>query len=108
MNTWAVLEDDLIRYRDLSVSIKRFLSDYETECQMLIKQMANRTFEDVQVLFDALYDIQDKLATAKYKYEYPLNDRLQCLVCHLDRDDIHSRLYWYKRFNEGIEWPVDE
>jgi len=108
MDMWPVLEEELIRYRDVSLSIKRIMGEYEEECQVLIQQVKGKSFDDVQVFFESLYDIQNKLATATYKYDFLLSDKLKEFVCHFERDDIYSRKYWYQRFKDGIAWPGEE
>jgi uncharacterized protein YukE len=108
MDMWPVLEDELIRYRDVSDSIKRILCAYEKECQTLIQQMKGKSFDDVQIIFESLYNIQGKLATALYKYDFMLNDELRSFVYHFERDDIYSRKYWYQKFNDGMTWPNEE
>lgn len=108
MDTWPILEEELVRYRDVSLSIKRILGEYEQECQKLIQQMKGKSFDEVQVIFESLYDIQRKLATALYKYNFALNEELSSFVYHFDRDDIHSRKYWYQRFTDGMTWPIEE
>ncbi|MBV4414569.1 hypothetical protein J0B02_17450 [Enterobacteriaceae bacterium YMB-R22] len=108
MDIWSVLEENLIRYRDVSIAIKRILDGYEEECHILIQQIKGKNFEESQTLFDSLYDIQGKLATALYKYDFTLNESLRDFVYHFDRDDIYSRKHWYQRFNSGMEWPNEE
>lgn len=107
MEIWPILEDELIRYRELSSSIRQILMKYEAECSELILTIRGKTFEDSQEIFNRLYDIQQKLATAMYKYEFGLSERLKEFVYHFDRDDIYSRKYWYQKFNEGLIWPED-
>lgn len=107
MEIWPILENELTRYRDLSSSIRKILMKYEVECSELILKMKEKTFDESQELFNKLYDIQQKLSIAMYKYEFNLNDRLKDFVYHFDRDDIHSRRYWYEKFNDGLIWPDD-
>ncbi|ECK8875318.1 hypothetical protein P7V88_004306 [Salmonella enterica] len=108
MDMWPDLEEELIRYRDVSISIKRILCIYEKECQTIIKQMKGKSFDDVQMLFERLYDIQGKLSIALYKYGFMLSDELHDFVYHFERDDIYSRKHWYQKFNEGMTWPNDD
>ncbi|WP_387468164.1 hypothetical protein [Photorhabdus sp. RM323S] len=107
MEIWSILEDELTRYRDLSSSIRQLLMKYEVECSELILEIKGRSFEDSQDIFNHLYDIQKKLATTLYKYEFNLSDRLKEFVYHFDRDDIYSRKYWYQKFKNGLTWPED-
>ena len=108
MDMWSVLEEELIQYRDVSISIKRILFSYEKECQTLIQQIKGKSFDDVQMLFESLYDIQGKLAIALYKYDFMLSDELRNFIYHFERDDIYSRNYWYQKFNEGMTWPNED
>lgn len=107
MEIWPILEDELIRYRDLSSSIRHILMKYEVECSELILKIKEKTFDESQELFNKLYDIQQKLSIAMYKYEFNLNEHLKDFVYHFDRDDIYSRKYWYEKFNDGLIWPED-
>lgn len=108
MDSWAILEEELVRYRDVSISIKRILDGYERECRILIQQMKGKSFDDAQIIFERLFDIQGKLATALYKYGFNLNEELNNFVYHFDRDDIYSRKYWYQKFTDGMTWPTEE
>lgn len=105
IDTWSILEAELIRYRDVSSSIRRIFMNYEDECLTLILHIKGSSFEDSQNTFDRLYDIQQQLATAVYKYEYPLSEKLREFSYHFDRDDIYSRKYWYQKFHSGLTWP---
>lgn len=58
MEIWPILENELIRYRDLSSSIRKILMKYEVECSELILKMKEKTFDESQELFNKLYDIQ--------------------------------------------------
>lgn len=107
MEIWPILEEELIRYRELSSSIRQILMKYEMECSELIKDIRGKSFEDSQNIFDKLYEIQHKLSTAKYKYEFDLSERLELFVYHFDRDDLYSRKYWYEKFNDNFTWPED-
>lgn len=77
MDKWPILEEELIRCRDVSLSIKRIMGEYEEECQVLIQQVKGKSFDDVQVFFESLYDIQNKLSTATYKYGFLLSYKLK-------------------------------
>ncbi len=107
MDLWPLLENELIQYRELMDQIKRKLMLYETECLKLISQINGKKFDDCQNIFDSLYSIQQEIATALYKYEFPLNESLASFVYHFDRDDVYSRKYWYKKINEGLTWPKE-
>lgn len=108
MDIWPILEEELVRYRDVSSSIRKLLMGYERECLGLISQVRNNSFESSQIFFDQLYDIQRKLSTVSYKYEFVLNDKLQDFVYHFDRDDIYSRKFWYQKFCDGMAWPQED
>ncbi|WP_146745087.1 hypothetical protein [Microvirgula sp. AG722] len=108
MDIWEVLQDELERYRNSVLSVRHCMNAYEAKCVALIKEISNKPLDESQVYFDELYDIQSKLATAKYKYEFKLADRLDEFVYCFERDDLCSREYWHKKFREGVEWPRDE
>lgn len=105
MDIWPVLKEELEKYCDAVLSIKRLVTLYEKRCEELILSIANTEFSDADVLFDELFDIQDKLATMLYKYEYVPDKKIKDFIYYLDRDDIYSRNYWFKKFKEGLCWP---
>lgn len=107
MDIWPFLEEELIRYRDITSLIRQYLINYEQKCVKLISNMKGKSFEEVQDTFDCLYDIQQKLSIVSYKYEFNLSDNLKDFVYYFDRDDIYSRQYWYQKFNDGLTWPRD-
>lgn len=102
---WSILEDELVRYRDVVSHIQLLLMRYEKDCILLISEISQKTFDDSQCIFDELYSIQEKLSIAMYKYEFSLNERLKNFVYYFDRDDLVSRKYWYKKFRDGLKWP---
>jgi hypothetical protein len=104
---WSILEDELVRYRDVVSHIQLLLMRYEKDCISLIAEISQKTFDDSQCIFDELYNIQEKLAIAMHKYEFNLNERLNNFVYYFDRDDLVSRKYWYKKFSEGLKWPEE-
>lgn len=108
MDLWPILEEELIRYRDISLSVGRILNSYEKECQTLFLQMRGMSFEDAQIIFEKLYAMQEKLAMSVYKYNFPINEKLQAFVYHFERDDIYSRKYWYEKCNDGMTWPNEK
>lgn len=105
MNIWPVLKDELEKYYDAVLSIKRLVALYEKRCEELILSIANSSFNDADIFFDELFDIQTKLATMLYKYEYIPDEKIKNLIYCLDRDDIYSRKHWFKKFTEGQRWP---
>ncbi|WP_235895006.1 hypothetical protein [Yersinia rochesterensis] len=107
MDFWPILEDELERYRVCVSSIRQYLMKYESLCSELILRIGSKEFDDSQSDFDELFDIQDKLATVKYKYEFQLSKRLQDFVYHMDRDDLYSRKFWHKKFQAGQLWPEE-
>ncbi|WP_140419910.1 hypothetical protein [Achromobacter denitrificans] len=105
MDIWEVLQGELERYRSSALAIRHCTNAYEGRCMVLIKEISSRSFDEAQECFDELYDIQNKLAIAKYKYDFKLADNLDEFVYFLERDDCLSREYWYGRFKAGLEWP---
>lgn len=108
MDSWSILEEQLVAYRGVCLSIRQVLMQYEAECKGLILTIKNKSFEESQSIFDELYDIQKQLSIVVYKYEFDLSDSLRDFVYHFDRDDVYSRKYWYQRFVDGLLWPEDE
>lgn len=107
MDIWPILEDELERYRACMSSIRQCLIKYESSCCELILLIGSKDFNDSQSDFDELFDIQGKLATATYKYEFQLSKRLQDLVYLMDRDDLYSRKFWHQKFQSGQTWPEE-
>lgn len=105
MENWSSLEQELIRYRDLSSSIRIMLSQYEIRSSELIKEIREKRFEDCQIIFDKLHEIHEELSTTYYKYGFNLNSNLYNFMHFFDRDDIYSRKYWYQKINAGMDWP---
>lgn len=106
MDVWDELVDELDRYRTSVSNVRHYVTIYEGECSVLISKIAaTPSFGDAQEYFDALHDIQRKLSILKYKFDFPLGDKLQGFIYHMERDDIYSRRYWYDKFEEGLEWP---
>lgn len=108
MDVWFVLEKELINYRNISSSIRGILIQYEKKIRILIDRIKELSFEESQFFFDQLHDIQEKLSSVSYKYEFPLNDKLSSFTYYFDRNDIYSRKYWYIRIHNGMEWPEKE
>lgn len=77
----------------------------------LLQQIQLLTYEDSLPIFNQLYEIQDHLATAKFRYGLDLNEALDIFVYHFDRDDkaLISQ-YWYQKFkqNKDILWPLPQ
>lgn len=107
MDNWHTLLEFLEQYRDCSSRISYFMAMYEQECSNIICKMKDRIFEDCKQEFDILFNIQNKLSMAKYKYGYKLNKRLDDFIFHFERDDVYIRKYWYDRFHNGMLWPED-
>ena len=104
MSDWEELEAMLLHYRDVTQSIRLFLFSYEKEIISVSKEIANLDFEDADIFFNRLYEIQNYLATILYKYEFPLSEKLRAFVYHFERDDLCSREFWYQKFLKDAEW----
>lgn len=108
MEVWGDLQVELERYRSSVSIIAQYIYVYEEECGVLIEKIsACASFDETGGYFDALHEIQRKLSVVKYKFEFPLSERLQGFIYHLDRDDVYSRGCWYKRFRSGLKWPSE-
>lgn len=108
MEVWAILEDELIRYRDVSISINRILCGYEKKCEILIGRIKCVSFLESQKYFDDLYDIQNKMAVALYKYGFSLSDKQRDFVYSFELDDVYTRRFWFEKFKSGDAWPNEE
>lgn len=108
MEIWEEFQYQLEHYRSISSNINKYLDVYEAECSALINKISSCcSFEEAQESFNSLHEIQRKISIAKYKFQFPLNDRLRDLAYYLDRDDVYSRKHWYEEFKKGVEWPVE-
>jgi hypothetical protein len=108
-NIWNELQVELEHYRSNVSSIRRYLIVYEKNIKILINKIFySSSFEEAQDSFDDLHEIQSRLSTIAYKFEFTLNDRLLDFMHYLDRDDIYSRKYWYDEFRKGLEWPKQD
>jgi len=102
MQDWPQLEEDLIKYRDISGLIRIQLLSYVSKINKLISRIADSDFKDVSGEFDDLYLIQNQIATALYKYNFELPEVLENFVRDFDRDDEFAREHWYRRFKDGF------
>jgi len=93
-------------YTDANTRINNALYKLEKECELLIKNISNTSlFEESKTLFDELHSIQRYISRLKYKYDFPFSNKWLNFEYSLDRDDIPSRKFWYKKFKDGLEWP---
>ena len=109
MDIWSDLENELESYR-VSVSIiNQYLYVNEEECGCLIERISScYCFEEAVEYIDALYEVQCKLATVKYKFELPLNSKLQEFVYCLDRDDITRENIGMKNLGKGLNGQLSD
>lgn len=107
MDLWCGVAQELDEYRRVSGNIRRALIPLESRAAELIKEIGSSSYEGAGLKFEDLRSLVETLSTAKYKFEFPLGDRLDGLVYHMDRDDEYSRRFWHGKFSEGLEWPVD-
>ncbi|CAI2092345.1 hypothetical protein UDX32_16435 [Serratia marcescens] len=107
MDVWSDMERELKRYQDSVNLIKQYVIKYNSRCEELIAEIARLTYEESQLKFDEIYNIQEKLAIALYKYEFHLDEHTRDLVYHFERDDKYSRLFWYEKFKNGLSWPAE-
>ena len=102
MKIWPQLEEELIKYRDVSGSIKLQLLSYVNEINELISDISDKEFDDTSSQFDQVFTFQNEIATALYKYNFELPEVLDHFVRNFDRDDEYARKHWYKNFKEGF------
>jgi len=101
MSNWKHLEEDLIRFRDISGLIRIQLLAYIEPINNLIKDISQVEFINTSEKFDNLYTIQSQIATVLYKYNFDLPEILDDFVRNFDRDDEYARKYWYEKFKAG-------
>jgi len=109
--TWDEFEQRLIIYRNATIDLARILDAYELQIKELLQQIQLLTYEDSLPIFNQLYEIQDHLATAKFRYDLDLNEALDIFVYHFDRDDKELiSQYWYQKLkkNKDILWPLPQ
>ncbi|MFN4160404.1 MAG: hypothetical protein ACK4FW_00225 [Stenotrophomonas sp.] len=107
MEIFLGFEGGLEEYRRVVGNLRRALVACEVRISEIIASIGCLDYDATAAGFDELHSIQGILAAAKYKFEFPLGERLDEFVYHMDRDDEYSRRYWHGRFVGGIGWPVD-
>ncbi|KAB7627709.1 hypothetical protein [Stenotrophomonas rhizophila] len=107
IEVFSEFEGELEEYRKVVGNLRRALIACELRISEIIASIGCLDYDATAAEFDELHSIQGVLATAKYKFEFPLGDRLDDFVYHMDRDDEYSRRYWHGRFVDGVSWPVD-
>ena len=98
MSNWAELEENLIKFRDISELIRIYLYSYVKTINKLIKEISELEYPNTSEKFDILYTIYSQIATALYKYNFNLPKVLNNFVENFDRDDEYARKYWYDKF----------
>lgn len=107
MELWPDFEEQLKCYQNSIFLIKQYIRKYETRCVELINTIGNKEFDDCQEDFDELFDIQQQFSRMLYKYNYQPEKKIADFIYYLDRDDVYSRQFWYKKFKEGQQWPAE-
>ena len=102
MQDWTQLEQDLIKYSEVSGAIRIQLFSYINKINELIDKISDCSFEDSSDQFNSLYMIQNQIATALYKYNFELPEVLEDFVRSFDRDDEFAREHWYRKFKDGF------
>lgn len=98
------LEKKLICFRDISNVIKRELCLYKKNISSIMLDIYSIDYQDALLKFDELYAIQNVIATAYYKYDFPIEDVLEEFVFDFDRDDEYSRKYWFEKIkNQDVD-----
>lgn len=95
------------KYRNIVDSVNFALSVFESECHENIRLIRNEALCGARKYFDDLHAIQVLLATAKYKFNFMLNDKLDRFVYNFDRYDDCSIEYWYGKISVN-EWSLFE
>lgn len=103
MEIWPQLEEDLMKYREISDLIRLQLFSYVNEINKLISEISNKDFDNTSNQFDKVFSIQSEIATVFYKYNFELPEVLDDFVRNFDRDDEYARKHWYRIFKEGFK-----
>ncbi len=104
-NSWDDFEVLLINYRDINLSITRMLDAYDSEINDLFISLKNTSFINSHSYFDRLFEIQEKLSKALYKYHYVFSKKYLNFIYDFDRDDDVSRIYWHEKIKvEGYSF----
>lgn len=107
MDIWLGVDSELEEYRRIVDSLRRTFIASESRISEVIAFIGSVQYEEAAVYFDELHLIQRRIAVAKYKFDFPIETRLEDFVYHMDRDDDFSRRYWHRKFSGGMRWPED-
>ncbi|MDO5648759.1 hypothetical protein [Paracoccus sp. (in: a-proteobacteria)] len=90
-----------------STGIRQCLPAYEKRCSELIAEIGRcASALDADQSFEYLFEIQGKLATLLFKYQFDIGPKLEALTREFDRlHDQYIREYWFRKFKEGVRWP---
>lgn len=99
------IDSSIDSYIDANTRINNALYKLEVECELLIKNISHTSFDESIILFDELHSIQRYISRLKYTYEFPFSNKWLNFEYFLDRDDLPSREFWYKKFKHGLKWP---
>lgn len=107
MDNWLVLEDLLIQFRDVNLQINRLVELYEHRVIELFSKIKESDFINSDQYLEELFELQNELAIAVYKYEFKLPKLLDEFTYDFDRQDEGSKRYWYEKIKKG-EYPLKE
>lgn len=102
-----ILSENIELLDRASTGIRQCLPTYEKRCSELIAEISKcSSVSDAEQSFDALLEIQGRLATLLFKYRFDIGTKLETLTREFDRiDDPYLREYWFGKFKEGARWP---
>lgn len=97
------LNKELDKYRSVRELISQYLSYFMRRVSEEIEFIGLKKFDECEKNFDRIFEIQNILATTKYKYDYPLQSDIIEFIYQFERDDEFSRRYWYEKIQSGQE-----
>lgn len=107
-NLYIEYINHLENYRQLTQSLNMILQRCELECLDVINCISSCSLEESMKYFDRLHLIQRQLSIAKWKFNYPLWEKIDNFVHNFDRDDEYSRTFWYKKINADVASPFNK
>ncbi|MDA3877675.1 MAG: hypothetical protein PF483_11380 [Halothiobacillus sp.] len=102
-----ILSENIELFDRASTGIRQCLPIYEKRCSELIVEIGKcDSVSDAERNFDSLFEIQGRLATLLFKYQFDIGPKLETLTREFDRlYDPYIRKYWFSKFKEGAGWP---
>lgn len=98
MDLTQTLLEQLEIYRSSLMLTKQCLQAYEKLYVEIIFKIKKCSFDDSQIYFDQLFELQTDISIAYYKYDFPVNAKLKFIIKSFERlDTMEDRAYWYDK-----------